>query len=83
MIRKFKQSDLEEVSQLWLASNIDSHEFIDSNYWSDNLTSVKGMFLDAEIYVYDDQGIKGVHRFYEFLSGWYIYRVQISIIGFW
>lgn len=73
MIRKFKQSDSEEVSQLWLASNIDSHEFIDSNYWSDNLTSVKEMFLDAEIYVYDDQGIKGFIGFMDsYLAGIFI-----------
>ena len=73
MIRKFKQSDLEEVSQLWLDSNIDSHDFIDSKYWSDNLTSVKEMFLDAEIYVYDDLGIKGFIGFMDsYLAGIFI-----------
>src|SRR5699024_3508544 len=30
--------------------------FIPSEYWKENLTSVKGMFLQAEMYVYEENG---------------------------
>ena len=36
MIRKFNEKDLHAVMELWLESNIEAHDFIDSRYWKEN-----------------------------------------------
>lgn len=68
MIRNFKEKDLNDVAEIWLDTNIKAHHFIPSNYWRDNLELVKEMFLQAEIYVYEDddriQGFVGLDNNY-------------------
>lgn len=54
MIRKLRKNDIEQVSQIWLNTNIKAHNFINENYWKDNLETVKDLFLKAEIYVYEN-----------------------------
>lgn len=53
MIRKFRTDDLEQVMELWLATNISAHDFISAKYWQDNYALVKEMLLQAEIWVYE------------------------------
>lgn len=53
MIRKFKEEDLEDIMQIWLATNISAHEFIDSDYWLNHYEPVKEMMPQATIYVYE------------------------------
>ena len=36
MIRKFKETDLTDIMQLWLKANIEVHNFIPTEYWTDN-----------------------------------------------
>ena len=55
MIREFKESDLSAIMQIWLASNIEVHNFIPAKYWTDNFEMVKEMLPHAEIYVYEDE----------------------------
>lgn len=52
MIRKLRKDDIEQVSKIWLDTNINAHNFIDKNYWKDNFEIVKDLFFKAEIYVY-------------------------------
>lgn len=59
MIRKMKDSELEKVSQIWLDSNLEAHDFIDKNFWLDNYPMVKEQFKTAEIYVDAESEIKG------------------------
>lgn len=59
MIRKMKDSELEKVSQIWLDSNLEAHDFIDKNFWLDNYPMVKEQFKTAEIYVDAELEIKG------------------------
>lgn len=59
MIRKMKDSELEKVSQIWLDSNLEAHNFIDKNFWLDNYSMVKEQFKTAEIYVDAESEIKG------------------------
>ena len=59
MIRKMKDSELEKVSQIWLNSNLEAHDFIDKNFWLDNYPMVKEQFKTAEIYVDAELEIKG------------------------
>lgn len=59
MIRKMKDSELEKVSQIWLDSNLEAHDFIDKNFWLDNYPIVKEQFKTAEIYVDAESEVKG------------------------
>lgn len=56
MIRKFENKDLLEVMELWLATNIQAHDFISKDYWVGNFDIVKSILPDAEIYVYELDG---------------------------
>lgn len=53
MIRKFKDSDIDEVMHLWLEVNIQTHNFIEEGYWESNYDKVKQMMPQATIYVYE------------------------------
>ena len=46
--------DLDSVAKIWLDTNVEVHSFIPSEYWKENLAPVKGMFLQAEMYVYEE-----------------------------
>lgn len=56
MIRKFKDIDLDKVSQIWINTNISAHSFIPADYWMSNFEAVKEMLPQAEIYVYEEAG---------------------------
>ncbi len=53
MIRKFRTDDLEQVMELWLATNISAHDFISVKYWHANYALVKKMLPQANIWVYE------------------------------
>ena len=52
MIRKLHKDDIDSVANIWLNTNLQAHWFIDEQYWKKNYELVKGMLLDAEVYVY-------------------------------
>ena len=54
MIRKYKNSDLNFVSKIWLDTNVISHNFIAEEYWISNYDAVKEMLPKAELYVYEN-----------------------------
>lgn len=53
MIRKFERRDLVRVMEIWLNTNIQTHDFIAEDYWRNNFDFVKSMLFNAEIYVYE------------------------------
>ncbi len=60
MIRKFEMKDTERVMQIWLEVNIETHDFVPSDYWLAQYQSVQEQLLQADIYVYEqDNGIQG------------------------
>ncbi len=56
VIRKFQNSDLEEIMKIWLDTNVRAHGFIPEDYWKRNFDSVKGALPHAEVYVYETEG---------------------------
>lgn len=56
------------MAEIWLDTNIKAHDFIPIQYWQDNFNMVKDMFLQAEIYVYENgqtiQGFIGMENDY-------------------
>lgn len=60
MIRKFEEKDTERVMQIWLEVNIETHNFVFSDYWLSQYQSVQEQLLQADIYVYEqDKKIQG------------------------
>lgn len=60
MIRKFENSDIDDIMQIWQNENIKAHNFISKEYWKNNYEYVKKLLPNSEIYVYIEQDkIKG------------------------
>ena len=57
MIRNLQPSDLERVADIWLATNIETHTFIPTLYWQSHWEEVKRELGQAEVYVYEEEGI--------------------------
>lgn len=86
MIRKFKQSDLPAVMQIWLEGNIKAHHFISEKYWTDNYEMVQNILPDAEVYVYEDEKTNQIGGFIgltdDFVAGMFVkYDWQSQGIG--
>ncbi len=56
MIRKFQITDTEQVMEIWLTGNIDAHPFIPKEYWLSNFDMVREQLLQAEVYVFENEG---------------------------
>ena len=41
MIKEFKMDYLDEVMNIWLETNINTHDFIEKEYWINNFDLVK------------------------------------------
>ena len=54
MIRKLEETNLDAVMQIWLDTNIKTHDFISAEYWSGNYEMVRSLLPEAEVYVYED-----------------------------
>ncbi|MCM1322630.1 MAG: GNAT family N-acetyltransferase [Acetobacter sp.] len=84
MIRKFEKEDITAVMDIWLAGNIQAHNFIDKLYWKQNYEIVSQMMFLADVYVYEknDRIIGFVGLQGNYLAGIFIcYEVQSQGIG--
>ena len=75
MIRKFKGTDLDAVADIWLAANLEAHDFIPASYWRSHFEVVKSQLSQAELYVCEQKGeIQG----FVGLCGEYIAGIFVS-----
>lgn len=74
MIRKSEKTDIDQVAEIWLDTNIKAHDFIPAQYWKDNFERVKEMLSQAEVYVYEDEeGIQGFTGLYDdYIAGIFV-----------
>lgn len=56
MIRRFENKDLDQVMSIWLQANMESHSFIESDYWKNNYEMVREMLPKAEVFVSEENG---------------------------
>lgn len=54
MIRELKESDIDNIMNIWLETNISSHDFIPENYWKENYDFVKDVLPDATVFIYEE-----------------------------
>lgn len=57
MIRNSTSQDLKTVLEIWLDGNLEAHAFIPGEYWKSNLPLVWNQLQDAEVWVYEKNGI--------------------------
>ena len=84
MIRKLQKADIMKVADIWLDTNIKAHNFIPAQYWESYYEPVKEMLLQAEVYVYENngeiQGFIGLNG--EYVKGIFVCdRLQSQGIG--
>ncbi len=74
MIRELRKVDINKVAEIWLDTNIKTHYFISAQYWKSNFELVKGLLLQATVYVYEDkqeiQGFIGLSN--EYIEGIFV-----------
>ena len=63
MIRKLEETNLDVVMQIWLDTNINTHDFIPAEYWLGNYEMVKSLLPEAEVYVYEDNATEEIVGF--------------------
>lgn len=80
MIRTLTATDIDRVAEIWLDTNIRAHHFISDRYWKEHFPSVKSMFAQAELYVYEDQdGIEGfIGLDGDYIAGLFIWSTSQS-----
>ena len=75
MIRRLQKTDINRVVNLWLDTNLKTHDFIPDQYWRSNFNLMKEMLPKADVYVYEDgQKIEGFIG----ISGEYIEGIFVS-----
>lgn len=57
MIRRFENKDLDQVMSIWLQVNMESHSFIEADYWKNNYEMVREMIPKAEVFVSEENGL--------------------------
>lgn len=63
MIRVLQESDIDKVMQIWLDTNINTHNFIQEEYWKINYNTVKEMLPQAEVYLYENDNTRQIEGF--------------------
>ena len=56
MIREFETKDLDEVMEIWLISNLQTHDFVPKSYWRKNYTEVSRIMQLATVFVWEEDG---------------------------
>ena len=55
MIRKFKESDMESVLDIWLCASIKAHNFVKASFWESQVENMRNIYIPAsELYVYEE-----------------------------
>jgi len=57
MIRAYKDSDIDDVLNVWYSSTIIAHDFIPTSFWEGEKDAVRHKYMPvAETYVFDNDG---------------------------
>ena len=51
VIRNMNEDDIDQIMQIWLATNVQTHDFIAETYWDSQFENVKKAIPTSEVYV--------------------------------
>jgi len=55
MIRQFQNNDLDEIINIWFTCSKESHSFIDSKVWEDQIENMRIKYIpNSETYVFEE-----------------------------
>ncbi len=58
MIRKFQQTDIDQVISIWLEASITAHVFIESAFWKSKVKDMREIYIPSgETYVFEEEEI--------------------------
>lgn len=57
MIERLSPTQLDQVMNIWLSSNLEAHSFIDPDYWKSQVPEVKVAIGKAEVYCFNDPDV--------------------------
>lgn len=56
MIREYKKEDIDRMTTIWLEASLLAHPFIEGNYWKEQATAMRDIYLPAsQNLVYTDE----------------------------
>jgi len=78
-IRKYKDSDLDSVIDIWLEASIKAHDFVDPKFWEDKVDEMRNIYIPkSETWIYEDN--KEVLGFFLYMViRWLLYLLNQSI----
>lgn len=54
MIRKYEESDIEAILNLWLQASIKAHNFVDRDFWESEIENMRNVYIpESENYVFE------------------------------
>jgi putative acetyltransferase len=67
MIRKYQESDIDQIIRIWLEASIKAHDFVDSEFWKSKVKDMREIYVPSgETYSYEEEGkIKGFVSLFE------------------
>lgn len=66
MIRKYRESDIEQILDIWLSASIKAHSFVGSEYWKSKVGEMRDVYIPAsETFVFESEGqVVGFYSLY-------------------
>jgi putative acetyltransferase len=57
MIRRYRESDIEPVLEIWLTASIQAHAFVNPGFWSSKVDEMRHTYIPAsETFVFESYG---------------------------
>ena len=56
MIRKFSESDMDAVIDIWLSASIKAHNFVEASFWKSQVENMRNIYIPtSETYVFENK----------------------------
>ncbi|MGP5310012.1 N-acetyltransferase [Vreelandella alkaliphila] len=66
MIRKYRETDIDQILEIWLSASIKAHAFVEAEFWASKVNEMRDVYIPAsETFVFEsDNQIAGFYSLY-------------------
>lgn len=66
MIREYRESDIDQILDIWLSASIKAHDFVGPAFWKSKVSEMRNVYIPAsETFVYEaDEQVAGFYCLY-------------------
>ncbi|MDX1714991.1 MAG: N-acetyltransferase [Halomonas venusta] len=66
MIRKYRETDIDQILEIWLSASIKAHAFVGAEFWASKVTEMRDVYIPAsETFVFESENqIAGFYSLY-------------------